>query len=282
MSDDAYVTAMPVNELFTDHTYQRPLDARRAKQIAARWDRRLAGIVEVSDRTNGHSPRYAVIDGQHRVAAAALLPDPPILVVNVHTGLSIADEAALFDRLNRQRRAPTTWDHWMARRASQDETVRKIETAVAAVGLKIDPAPKDGHVRCTSTLEKLAALGGTTLVEETLRLIFDCWGRRLDAYDAPIVHGLGLVLHYLNTPIDRARLWECMLDVMPRQLKTQALALRDMTTGSQPKLVAVAVMTLYNRRPGKKILVSTNTFGPTARNAHSASRSPRALKAVPA
>ena len=170
----------------------------------------------------------------------------------MHTGLTLAEEAALFDRLNRQRRAPTTWDHWFARRASKDETVEKIEKAVAAVGLKIDPAPKDGNVRCTSTLEKLAALGGRKLVEETLRLVVDCWGKRLDAYDAPIVHGLGLVLHYLDAPIDRARLWESMLDIMPRQLKTQALALRDMTNGSQPKLVAVAVMTLCNRRAGKK------------------------------
>lgn len=116
------------------------------------------------------------------------------------------------------------------------------------MGLTIDPAPKDGNARCTSTLEKLAALG--------------------------------LVLHYLDVPIDRARLWESMLDVMPRQLKTQALALRDMTNGSQPKLVALAAMTLYNRRQGKKILVSTNTFGATARNAHSAPQ--RTLKAVSA
>ncbi len=279
MGENAFITAVSAEELFTDHSYQRPLDRRRAKQMAATWDRRLAGIIEVSERPEDGSPRYAVIDGQHRVAAAALLSEPPVLVVNVHTGLTIADEAALFDRLNRQRRAPTTWDHWTARLASQDEAVQKIEKAVAAVGLRIDSAPKDGNVRCTSTLEKLAALGGPKLVEETLRLIFDCWGKRLDAYDAPIVHGLGLVLHYLDVPIDRPRLWESMLDVMPRQLKTQALALRDMTTGSQAKLVALAVMTIYNRRPGKKILVSTNTFGATARNAHS---SARALKAVPA
>lgn len=278
---NAYVTAMTTEELFADHAYQRPLDKRRAKQMAAAWDRRLAGIVEVSERPEGTSPRYAVIDGQHRVAAAALLAEPPVLVVNVHTGLTLAEEAALFDRLNRQRRAPTTWDHWFSRRTAQDELVHKIENAVAAVGLRIDPAPKDGNVRCTSTLEKLATLGGPQLVEETLRLVFDCWGRRLDAYDAPIVHGLGLVLHYLDVPIERARLWECLLDVMPRQLKTQALALRDMTNGSQAKLVALAVMALYNRRPGRKILVSTNTFGPTARNAHSASRG-RALKSVPA
>jgi hypothetical protein len=57
--------------------------------------------------------------------------------------------------------------------------------------------------------------------------------------------------------------------VLPRQVKTQALALRDITTGSHAKLVAMAVMTLYNRRPGRKLLVSTRTFGPTAINTRS-------------
>ncbi len=83
-------------------------------------------------------------------------------------GLNVAQEAALFDKLNRQRRAPTTWDHFVARRTAGDPTVLGIEKAVTAVGLRIDPAPKDGNVRCTSTLEKLlyegvrrpAVLGG--------------------------------------------------------------------------------------------------------------------------
>lgn len=35
MGDNAFVTAMSAAELFTDHAYQRPLDARRAKQMAA-------------------------------------------------------------------------------------------------------------------------------------------------------------------------------------------------------------------------------------------------------
>ena len=94
MGDNAFVTAMSADQLFTDHSYQRPLDRRRAKKMAANWDRRLAGIIEVSERPEGHSPRYAVIDGQHRVAAAELLPEQPVLVVNVHTGLTLAEGAS--------------------------------------------------------------------------------------------------------------------------------------------------------------------------------------------
>jgi len=269
---EVYVTAVDVTDVFTDATYQRPLDEARARNIAQAWDRRLAGILEVSDRGETTMPRYAVIDGQHRWAAAQHA-GIGVMVANVHTGLTVADEAKLFDRLNRERRRITTWDHWHARKAAGDPDVTAIETAVAAAGLVIDTSPKSGHVRCTAALEKLHTLGGPDLVKQTLQLIVDVWGRDLIGFDAHIVGGLGLILHYLAADLDLIRLTEALLDVVPRQLKSKATGLRDITTGAMPKLVAIAVMTLYNNRPGRKILVSTRTFGGTARNAHSTSES---------
>jgi hypothetical protein len=99
-----YIAALNVGEIFADPTYQRTCDVARARKMAGAWDRRLAGILEVSDRGESHTPRYAVMDGQHRWAAAGYLADPPPLVANVHTGLTVADEAGLFDKLNRQRK----------------------------------------------------------------------------------------------------------------------------------------------------------------------------------
>jgi hypothetical protein len=54
---DVYVTALQVDEIFADHTYQRPVDPPRARKMAREWDRRLAGILEVSDRGAGSAPR---------------------------------------------------------------------------------------------------------------------------------------------------------------------------------------------------------------------------------
>lgn len=274
-----YVTAVSVDEIFADHTYQRELDTTRARTMATGWDRRLAGILELSDRGEHTHPRFAVLDGQHRWAAAQKLDPPPPLVANVHSGLTVAEEAILFDKLNRQRRQPTTWDHWKARRAAGDPDVALIEQIAAKHGLTVETAPKDAHLRCTSTVEKLLKLGGGALVDDTLGLIVDIWDHRMDAFDAPIVHGTGLVLHRLREPLDLARLADALLDVMPRQLKTQALALRDITTGSQPVLVAIAIMALYNRKPGRKILVSNRTFGGGYRNAHSTPNAPQAVTA---
>jgi hypothetical protein len=268
-----YIDAIAVGELFADPTYQRPVDAARARKLAASWDRRLAGVIEVSDRGPGKDRRYAIIDGQHRWQAAQLLDPAPMMVATIHEGLTVADEARLFDRINRERRRPSTWDHWHARKGAADTDVLAIEQVAAELGLTINSAPEAGNVRCTATLEKLHKLGGIELVQDTLKLIVDIWDTRLDAFDAPIVHGIGLVLHHLRHRIDLERLADTLLDIpAPRHLKTRALALGETTTGTQPVLTAITVMFLYNKNrnvPGEKILVSARTFGGGARNARS-------------
>ena len=274
-----YIDALAVDELFVDYSYQRAADKRRARALAAGWDRRLAGVVEVSDRGAGSSPRYAVIDGQHRVLAARLLgrgQAPVMVVATVHEGLTVADEARLFDRLNRERRRTSTWDHWRARKSAGDDGVVAIESVVAQVGcahhveLRIDNAPREGNVRCTATLEKLAALGGVDLVRDTLDLIVDVWDVRQDGFDAPVVHGLGLVLHHLGDRIDLERLTDTLLGVLPLGLKTQASEV--VTAGTQPVRIALTVMALYNRNrrvSGPRIEVSARSFGGGSRNARS-------------
>lgn len=265
-----FIDAIHVDELFVDHTYQRELDGTRAHKLAASWDRRLAGVIEVSDRGPDHSPRYAVIDGQHRMQAAKLLDPAPFMVATIHEGLSVADEARLFDRLNRQRRQPTTWDHWRARKSTAATEVLALEAVVNGLGLRIDNTPTEGNVRCTATLEKLYRLGGADLVHETLKLIVGVWDVRRDAYDAPIVGGLGLVLHYLREPIDRHRLADTLLGTLPVQLTTQAVM---QPSGTKPVRIAIAIMDRYNRNrhvPGRAILVSPRTFGGGSRNARSA------------
>ncbi len=268
----AYIDAICVDDMFVDHSYQRPADLGRARHLAQYWDRRLAGVIEVSDRGERTQPRYAVIDGQHRLEAARLCDPTPTLVASIHEGLTVADEARLFDRLNRERRRPSTWDHWRARKSSGDPQVLAIEAVVSGLGLRIDPAPREGNVRCTATLEKLAALGGTELVAETLKLITDVWDVMLDAFDAPIVHALGLIQHHLRDRIDAHRLVDTLMGVTPLQVKTHTAALGATLTGTAGVRTATTIMVIYNKNrrvPGKPVLASARTFGGGSRNARS-------------
>jgi hypothetical protein len=270
----AYIDAIAVDDLFVDGSYQRPPDLTRARHMAARWDRRLAGVIEVSDRGEEAHPRYAVIDGQHRWEAARLCDPAPMLVATIHEGLGVADEARLFDRINRERRRPSTWDHRRARKTSGDAGVLAIEAAVSKLGLRIDSAPRAGNVRCTATLEKLAALGGTELVGETLKLITDVWDRQIDSFDAPVVHAIGLIQHHLGGRIDPHRLIDTLFGVTPLALKTHVAALGETltVTGTAGVRTATTIMVLYNKNrrvPGKPVLVSARSFGGGSRNARS-------------
>ena len=88
MSTDCYVTTLAVTDIFADLTYQRPLDQARARKLAKEWDRRLAGIVEVSDRGPHHrvgrppvvrqmrEDLFVELIGSHRMPPCIV--DPPI------------------------------------------------------------------------------------------------------------------------------------------------------------------------------------------------------------
>ncbi|MDQ2628393.1 MAG: hypothetical protein M3Y90_15545 [Actinomycetota bacterium] len=263
---DVYVTAISTGEVFVDDTYQRPLDTARARKIANTWNPRLLGILEVSDRGETHSPRYAVIDGQHRWGAAQLLTPTPTLVANVHTGLSLEDEAKLFDKLNRERKQINIFERYKARLAAGDEEIVRIQRVIEKNGLRVDPAPQEACVGCVGTLEKVAAIDDA-LLDEALDLIISIWGRRRDGFDAPIVHGLALLLHHQRERLDIDRLVDALLDVLPRQLKVQAVALREIQRGTLPVLAAHVIVNLYNRKPGGKLALTPDAFGGIGRGA---------------
>ncbi|MFE3195946.1 DUF6551 family protein [Nocardia sp. NPDC059240] len=251
-----YVAPVSVRALFVDDTYQRELDEPRAKKMAHEWDPRLAGVIDISDRGTtaaGTGGRYAIINGQHRWAAATLLNPDMILVANVHTGLDLADEARLFYEIDARTRRLTGWDRWKSRRGAGDPAVLAIETVVAEVGLRVDQAPKDGNIRCVSTLEKVLGVGGELLVENTLRLIVEVWGHRLDAVDAPLIAGMAQILHSYEDQLDHERLGDVLLDLAPRQIKARALALRETETGQVGKLAALVMIGAYNSARGPKL-----------------------------
>jgi hypothetical protein len=259
-----YVAALSVGEIFADATYQRPLDQARARKMADTWDRRLAGILEVSDRGESANPRYAVLDGQHRWAAAGLLPEHASLVANVHSGLSVADEAALFDKLNRQRKQITTWDHWRARRSAGDELVLSIEAAVAAAGLRVsEQTNSDGTVWCIGTLEKIAAAAGVDLVAATLKILSAAWGHQRAAYEAPIVHGLAMALDTFSDRIDADRLIDALSGIPPKRIRVTASTMRDTgMRGSLAKLSAIALVNQYNdQKSGRRLNWSASWKG---------------------
>lgn len=267
---DVYIAALRVDEIFADPAYQRDVDTpeerTRIRKMHAEWDPRLLGVLEVSDRGEAFADgtaRYAVVDGQHRWAAARLFTSPPPLVANIHTGLSVADETQLFDRLNRERKSTNTWDHWRARRVASDPLVTAIEATVERVGLVVAQTPRDGHVRCIGSLEKIArTTGGQALLKDTLQVIHDTWGKQFDAYDAPLVSGMAMLLNAFDSnQVKWDRLVDGLIDLPPRRVKYLAQTRRETQSGSLAKLTGVTMVERYNQVSAGGRLVLPPRFG---------------------
>ncbi len=247
-----YVAALRAGQLFTDATYQRPLDPARVRRMRAEFDTALLGIVDVSARGDG---RYALVDGQHRWAAVkAQHGDQAPIACNVHTGLSVEQEAELFFQIDRSRRRLTGWDRWWARHGSAEQAVLGIERTVAAHQLRVGAATRDGSVRATKALEDVVAIDGTGLLDSTLGVLTAAWGRSAAPLDGVHIHGLALVLHHydLQAELDPDRLIAAMQDIAPRQVKARAGQLREVRKGIMPRLVAAVMVDRYNAQPGRK------------------------------
>lgn len=271
-SATTFVDAIAVKDLFVDHEYQRDLDFPRAHRLAESWDRRLVGVLEVSDRGPDHQPRYAVIDGQHRFEAASIRDKGAVLVANVHSGLTTRDEARLFYEIDAKRTRLSGWDRWNARRGAGDPAVLAVESVVEDAGLHVDPAPRNGNIRCVAACEKIVKLGGEKLLREAIDLIKEVWGVQIEAFDAPLLHGTAYVLYHFGSDLDVERLGDAMVDVSPRQFKATAVALRAAERGTMPKLAALVILNAYNRTKGPKLQAPKDFTKPLGRRSRPALR----------
>lgn len=250
-----YIAALRAGDLTVDHSYQRDLDRARVRKMAEEWDPTMLGVLDVADRGPNASPRYALINGQHR-HATALQADPrgedTPLVCNVHRGLTVADEATLFHQIDATTRRLTSWDHWRARRAAGNQVVAEIEAAAAMRGLRVAPGQQNGNIGASGALEALHQLGGTQLIDVTLGVLTAAFGAEWAGYQAALITGVGLLLHYYPQ-LDLERVSGALTKSTPQQLRAQAVAYRELMPGQLPRLVAQVLINRINTGRGPKL-----------------------------
>ncbi|MEC4615826.1 DUF6551 family protein [Tsukamurella tyrosinosolvens] len=250
MSENVYTAAIPVAEMFVDRSYQRELDERRAHRMGATWDPRLVGVLDVADRGEDQSPRYAVVNGQHRWAAASHAGTTTHLAANVHTGLTVADEAALFRDIDLSTKKLSTWDRWKARRAAGDDTVLGIDRIAEGVGLKVAPGGATNALGCLSALEA-AYRRDPQFLSATLASITDLWPGDPAGLKAGIVRGLFEILR--SDELDEERLVDALVEVTPTQLHARAVESRKIHDGQQWQCVVRVIVDAYNQAGRGKV-----------------------------
>src|ERR1044072_5718701 len=183
---------VPVEQLYVDDRYQRELDFNWVERTAKKYDARLFGALEVSQRNGKGS--YAVFDGQHRLEMAKTLGIPTVPVL-IHKKLTPEDEADLFVRHQKNRRNVHPVDRFRALVFQGAARALEIDRIVNEAGYTIRHAgPERGRQRAFNTPAVLDKVYGMGVLPETLALIEACWGGDDHCTAAPLVQGVGLVV----------------------------------------------------------------------------------------
>jgi hypothetical protein len=248
----SYIDVILADLLFADPTYQRDLDPKRVTKMVSEFDQRLVGVLEVSARGNG---RFAILDGQHRWAAtcrAHPYRTNAHLACQIHTGLSVEEEARLYYELDTKRKNLSWWERWRARRGTGDPGVLAIEEVLNRHRLQVHPSAIDGNLRATKAIETIVTqLGDLQMLDNVLVVLTSAYGRAFDAYDGALMQGVALVLgHYDLAELDLDRLVVQLADVPPRQLRARAASMREAHRGTLPRLCAAVIVERYNSARG--------------------------------
>lgn len=248
--EDPSVLVIPVGELNIDTAYQRDLDIARAEKYAREWDPYLLNELTVSERDDG---TYWVIDGAHRLHAA-LKRGIVNLRCFVVRGLSPEDEAALFVKLNRNRKAVNAWDSFKAALAAKDRDALRIKATVEEAGYSITRSGGPRAIKAVAGLQKINNLGGVELLRETLVVIGVAWEGDPDATENMPLVGIATFLHHYRShpAYSHARLLEVLSKIPVSRLVREVKALstdRDglVTTSTGAMRAALVIRGFYNR-----------------------------------
>jgi ParB-like nuclease domain len=147
----APISVVAVSEMYVDHTYQRPLDERHVDKIVRKYAPELWMPLLVAPMPHG----YAVVEGQHRHAAAKRLGIMLLPCVVKH--MTQAEQAAWFIRSNESRKRVSRLDKHRALVCAGDSVAMALERAATSAGARIATG---NHLafRCMDTLYYVVSL----------------------------------------------------------------------------------------------------------------------------
>lgn len=177
--------------LRVDETYQSVVNPSWVRQIADGFDPDLFRPLDVSARTDG---TFWVVDGRHRLEAVRLLGWLEEAVpCFVYRGLSVAQEAALFYRLNAGTRKKRVIAVFRARLAAGEPVAFEVARVVSECGFELATTETNRGVTrllCVGTLEAIHKAGGVALLRRVLSLLHDTWAGKRKVNDADFIRAL--------------------------------------------------------------------------------------------
>lgn len=233
-------------------SYQRELNVKRVRKIAARFDPRLVNPPKVSYR-NGH---YYVFDGQHTIAVLKLLNGDKDLLIRciVYTGMTESEEALLFAQQTGESAPLTPGDKMRAKIYGGDPECMAFLKATESVGLNLDYAQRRGKLRigCIGTAFEEFKRVGADLYKEALSLIVAAWHGDPESLRAETIQSVIRFIELYRDEYDPRRLVTRLHKTDPLTIYREGRAMGVNMAGYKKYLYQV--FCIYNGSSKKNVL----------------------------
>jgi hypothetical protein len=251
-----HIEELRPDELHVDPLVQRDRPPRPAvNKMVQDWRREMTGVLVASHRDDG---LHYLLDGQTR-RAAALLCDPAFrFVVEVHEGLTRADEIDLFEYHNRNRRQVAAIELLKLRvnRAREPYARVGIELARRGVGLaKNSKSPST--ISSAEPIEWLLRTSpkGARLLGTALDVVMHAYPHEPTRFRGAFFMGVCYLLHVADrgrAAVDVDRLARVLQRQLPQHWERKAADLRQVAGVGNARVTGIAVgrmmIELYNKR----------------------------------
>jgi len=157
--------------------YQRELQHNRVARIVARFKPEKLGVILLSDRGDG---TYAVLDGQHRVAAVRQMNIERIYAA-ILEGLTVEEEADIFRTQNENVTPPNAIDQYRAGIVAKDPHYLTIKAILDKHGYAVSGHSLPYQVRAVGTLTWIVRQYGFAVLDKTFEYIKTAWAADVSA-----------------------------------------------------------------------------------------------------
>lgn len=206
------IELIPVDSLFADETYQRPVDENFVRELVMKFDERLVGTIDVSKRKGRKT--LAMMDGRQRHAACGAVGKTEVYCT-VYTGLSLADEARFFHHKNRDRKIIHPYYHYNARLVAGEPDALEIDRIVARHGFKLavggTPVEAITAIRAVEQVFGYTTTVRSNALDPTLEKMQRMWWGVKGGKDGTIIRGMG---RFFATYSDEQIQWRHLEDAL--------------------------------------------------------------------
>ncbi|MEU9719057.1 DUF6551 family protein [Streptomyces sp. NPDC047976] len=246
-------------EIKFDHRAQRNLNKTRARTIAEKLVPTALGTPILSKREDG---LYAV-DGMHRLYACQLIAAGEVsvskkvrdavqvIVCEVHFDLTMANEASLFIIKNKESSKVGPNDEFRIGLLAGHPLFQDTNTVLEKHQLKVGSSSANG-VRGIKGILSIVMDHGPEILDQSLTIAEDAWGRHPDTWHAVTIGGIATVMskHPALKPKELAEKLKRQGDPTSFKAKIQTIATNNNTradgTKGRLKAAHLAVASAWN------------------------------------